>query len=130
MRRTWWSRTCAALFAVWFTVNAVELAALHACELHEAPLASATASGAPHTHHGHDGHHALGSDAGQPGDQTSCCTCPADCNPVSPGALPIATTGPVVATTATTDTGLPDYEYVPVAAAHVLPFANGPPIRT
>jgi hypothetical protein len=32
-----------------------------------------------------------------------------------------------VATAARSDSGLPDYNYVPVAAAHVLPFQNGPP---
>ena len=30
-------------------------------------------------------------------------------------------------TAAARDSGLPDFEYAPVAAAHVLPFSNGPP---
>jgi hypothetical protein len=33
-----------------------------------------------------------------------------------------------VVTGAATDAGLPDYAYVPVAAEHVLPLANGPPL--
>jgi hypothetical protein len=31
-------------------------------------------------------------------------------------------------TIASQDAGLPDYAYVPVAAQHVLPLANAPPL--
>jgi hypothetical protein len=123
MRRAWWFRPLAASFAVWFTAYAVEPASLHACDLHDAsPTVSATT-------HAHDGHHTPASGAEQTDEGASCCTCPGDCSPVSPAALSVGSAAWVIATAVATDTGLPDYEYLPVAAAHVLPFANGPPIR-
>ena len=57
------------------------------------------------------------------------CTCLSHCCSAPPVALvgiTMAIAG--VVTVATRDAGLPDYAYVPVAAQHVLPLANGPPL--
>ena len=128
MRRPAVSRALAALFAVWFTAYAVEPAALHACDVHDAPHAANTSAAATHADDVHTSHSASRDDA-QHSDETSCCTCPGDCAASSPAALATTTALVAVVTTATTDSGLSRHEYVPVAAQHVLPFANGPPTR-
>jgi hypothetical protein len=127
MRRPIWSRALAALFALWFTVYTVEPVALHACDVHDAPRGAAAAT--MQSADMHAGHSVATTDDGEPSGKTSCCTCPGDCATTSLTVLPTTATVVSVVTTATTDSGLPDYEYVPVAAAHVLPFANGPPTR-
>lgn len=128
MHRPSWSRALSALFALWFTVYTVEPAALHACDVHDAPRATA-AAGTTHAHATHAAQSDATPETGQPSDGNACCTCPGDCATPSPVALTAAHVALVVPTATTSDTGLADYEYAPVAAAHVLPFANGPPSR-
>lgn len=123
MRRTWWSRAFAALLVAWFTAYGVGPEVLHVCEMHSPMSAKAATQVTAHGDH-HDP-----AQLGQPGDTGECCTCPGACALVAPATLPQGTQTLVVATIALPDTGLPSYEYVPVAAAHTLPFANGPPVR-
>jgi hypothetical protein len=57
------------------------------------------------------------------------CTCLGHCCSAPPVALLTNTIALAeTATSAAHDAGLPDYAYVPVAAEHVLPLANGPPL--
>jgi len=87
--------------------------------------------GASHDGHAahdlHSAHADTAAEREQPSGDRSCCTCPGECAAASPAAFATTPTTLAVVTAATIDSGLPDYEYVPVAAAHVLPFANGPP---
>ena len=131
MRRSFWHRALSAFLAAWLAIVMAEPAALHTCPthggshaaaMHGAGAASAMAMGdAMSAHHG----------AGTPGRPAHRhqCTCLGQCNAPVGVAAPAALVAllPAVETSATRDSGLPDHEYVPVAAAHVLPFANGPP---
>ena len=117
-----------ALFAAWFPLIMAEPAALHSCPLHghmQSVVSAAhdhDAAGAHHAHHG------AASETSTPSGHGAHCTCLGQCCAVSPVALHSARVMlGHVATTARSDSGLPDYHYVPVAAAHVLPFQNGPP---
>ena len=107
MRRSLWHRALAAVMAAWLAIVMAEPALLHACPTHGV----APATGDAPAQHGHQ------------------CTCLGQCHaPVgvaAPAALVSLASGLEVV--AARDSGLPDFEYAPVAAAHVLPFANGPP---
>ncbi|MFL5575508.1 MAG: hypothetical protein ACJ79S_06020 [Gemmatimonadaceae bacterium] len=140
MRRPLWSRAVAALVAIWFAIMMAEPAALHSCPMHGGLAVTAAAAGghhhggsvpaalaAPSEHAAQPQHGAPAPvDHGAGGHQ---CTCLGQCAMGVGAAAPAAVVAlaPVVETHATRDAGLPDFEYVPVAAAHVLPFANGPP---
>ena len=114
------ARVFTALFAAWFALVLVEPAMLHACQVHN--VATAPASGGGHSHQGHDAPTPVPPQAG------AHCMCLGDCTQVAGAGLPSAVTRLVVTTTVDVrDTGLPDYAYVPVAVAHAIPFANGPP---
>ena len=84
--------------------------------------------GGGHAAHGVATHHGAATTDSQPLRGTQC-TCLGQCCSAPPVAL-VATTIALadVVTSATRDAGLPDYAYVPVAAQHVLPLANGPPL--
>lgn len=139
MRRPLWSRALAALLAVWFAIVMAEPAALHSCPMHGGP-AVAAASGGHHAapapeaaasihaaaRHGMAHHGApVPADRGA-GHQCTCLgRCAAGVGAAAPAARVVL--AQAVETAAARDSGLPDHEYVPVAAAHVLPFANGPP---
>ena len=113
-------RALAAVFTLWFALILIEPAVLHACPVHN-PVAVPT-SGAT-AHHGHEAAPAPEHNSG------AHCLCLGDCATFTGVALPASITTLVVPTTTSDgDTGLPDYAYVPVAAAHVIPFANGPPL--
>ena len=115
------SRSLAALFTVWFAVALVEPAVLHVCPVHDAVASTLPASA--HVHGGHDD-----ASPSHPGT-TAHCLCLGDCAKIGSVGLPASVT--ILAAAAINDardTGLPDYAYVPVAVAHVIPFANGPPV--
>jgi hypothetical protein len=113
------SRSLAAVFTAWFAIAMVEPAVLHACPVHDAGSVPAQSDG--HAHVGHDtapSHPTSGSH----------CLCLGDCTNIASVGLP----SPVIRVLATPvvewrDTGLPHHAYVPVAVAHAIPFANGPP---
>ena len=115
MRRL--SRSLAALFTAWLALALVEPAVLHACPVHDT-------GSVPAETHGHVGHEAPPS---QPA-AGSHCLCLGDCTSVAGVSLPSAVTTLTAETIVEArDTGLPDHAYVPVAVAHAIPFANGPP---
>src|SRR5688572_8825176 len=104
------ARLITALFAVWFALVLVEPAMLHACPVHHAAAAPASAGG--HAHGGHDAAASLPPQAG------AHCMCLGDCAQIAGVGLPSAVTQFVVTTTLhARDNGLPDYAYVPVAVA-------------
>jgi hypothetical protein len=114
------ARVFSALFVAWFALLLVEPAMLHACPVHNA--AAAPASGGAHSHDGHAAPTPVPPQAGEH------CMCLGDCTQIAGAGLPSAVTRLVVtAIVHARDTGLPDYAYVPVAVAHAIPFANGPP---
>lgn len=124
MRRSLWSRASAAAIGLWLAVSVSEPAFLHSCPVHGGHVSSHVMRGgmsddtmaehaSPVSHHETDSH---------------TCTCISSCC----CAAPIGLAGPavslaVIGPSAVRDTGLPEYLHVPVAATHVLPFANGPP---
>ena len=134
MSRSLWSRALALFVGLWFVAVSAGPEIAHACPLHGKHAMSASLGDHPMGHGGtaarahYDMSNAHRSDAGSqphPGQ----CTCPGDGCCAPPVAL-VATTIALadVVTAAANDAGLPDYAYVPVAAQHVLPLANGPPL--
>lgn len=120
MRRRPFTRVFASVFALWFAVALVEPALLHACPVHDT-AASPTQAAA----HAHAGHEAAPSSQPSAGEH---CLCLGDCAHATALGLPSVVTRLDARVSAQErDPGLPDYAYVPVAAAHVIPFANGPP---
>ena len=108
-------RCLAALFTAWLAIAMAEPAVLHACPVHDTESFPAKA-------HGHAG----GEAPSQPA-AGSHCLC-RDCTSVAGVGLPSAvTTLTAERAVEARDTGLPDHAYVPVAVAHAIPFANGPP---
>lgn len=114
-------RALAAAFTLWFALVLIEPAVLHACPVHNpAPVPTSAGEGA---HHGHEAAPAPDHHSGAQ------CLCLGDCTTITGVGLPSSIATLVVPTTTSgRDTGLPDYAYLPVAAAHVIPFANGPPL--
>jgi hypothetical protein len=132
MRRNVLSRPFTAILAVWFALTTVGSTLVHSCPMHDDPVARvhssehASASGLQVT--GHAGHQvAPPTDEDEQGP--TCCTCMDDCSGPPAAWMPLSDSVAPVFVASALDRGLPDYAYVPVAAAHVLPFANGPPIR-
>ena len=132
MRRSLWYRALAALMAAWLAIVMAEPAVLHACPMHGGAHAAASAAvqggaGSAMTMAHDAASHA--SDAPAHPAHGHQCTCLGQCcTPVgvaAPATVVALVTAPDSA--AARDAGLPDFEYVPVAAAHVLPFPNGPP---
>jgi hypothetical protein len=113
------ARALAAVFTLWFAIAMVEPAVLHACPVHDVASVPAGANG--HSHVGHDA---------APAHPTSSshCLCLGDCATIAGVALPSPVTRLMAANVVEArNTGLPDHAYVPVAVAHAIPFANGPP---
>jgi hypothetical protein len=134
MRRPLWNRAVAAVMAVWLAIVMAEPAALHSCPMHGGLAVGASAAGQEHAVSAvpHPGSTDAAMHRGAPapghggGHQCTCLgRCAAAVGVAAPAPRVVLTS--VVETAATRDSGLPDFEYVPVAAAHVLPFANGPP---
>ena len=134
-------RALTLLLGLWFTVVVAGPEFLHACPTHDSHGAAASAdeiSADQQVHAGHRGHsasatsaaaqHQASSHESSAPESTAGCSCLGQCCP-SPAALAGAAPrlGELVAF-ATGDHGLPDYRYVPVAADHVLPFAQAPPV--
>jgi hypothetical protein len=128
MRRPWWNRVLSAVMSVWLAFSLTEPATGHSCPVHDAGDArlpgQAPAAGV--------GHHASSPNRAAPADPGSGpskrCTCLGHCCSISPvGLAPVRVALTSVGATAFRDDGLPPYEYVAVAAEHVLPFQNGPP---
>ena len=128
MRRSLWHRALAACMAAWLAIVMAEPALLHACPMHggaHAAMQGGRASAMPMAH----GAAAHSSDAPAQPAHGHQCTCLGQCCAPVGVAAPAAVVAlrPALERAATADSGLPDFEYVPVAAAHVLPFPNGPP---
>jgi hypothetical protein len=118
MSRPLWSRVLAIFVGFWFVAVAAGPELTHACPTHGSHAVQSSA----HASHG------ASSQSREP-TKGSQCTCLGQCCSTAPLAVasaPIALTD--VPTVAARDAGLPDYAYVPVAADHVLPPANGPPL--
>lgn len=140
MRRSWWSRSFAAIFAVWFAFLVAEpLTVMHQCPMHDGVMAMQNVGdvGPMHhvdmhgsAHHGSATHEHSVPGSHDPAHHTGHqCTCIGDCAGVATVGLPVQRAAFILAieTAATRDTGLPDYAYIPVAIQHLLPFQNGPP---
>lgn len=129
--RSLWSRALALFVGLWFVAVSAGPELAHACPTH-GNHAMATALG--DMPGGHGGTATAGAHHRAPNTEShqqhgSQCTCLGHCCSAPPVAL-VATTIALadVVTAAANDAGLPDYAYVPVAAQHVLPLANGPPL--
>ena len=126
-----------ALFVgLWFIAVSAGPELTHACPTHGTHAVAATL-GVSHSGHGapaaqpaaSEHHETTAADtqsSSHPGTQ---CTCLGQCC----GTGPVATVSATIALAesewnASRDAGLPDYAYVPVAAQHVLPLANAPPL--
>ena len=135
MRRSLWSRSFAAVLSAWFAVVTVDPTLVHSCPMHQGELDRNAPGGQPSAliptageTHGHDARHADAAAEHQEQEQ-SCCTCIGQCGAPPSAWSPALGAMSMAIAVAMVDRGVPDYAYVPVAAAHVLPFANGPPIR-
>ena len=130
MRRSLWHRALAAVMAAWLAIVMAEPAVLHACPMHGG-VGMTHAASAAHGVAMEMTHHAASAPADSPAQPAHGhqCTCLGQCSAPVGVAAPAALVAlaPTIETVAARDGGLPDFEYVPVAAAHVLPFANGPP---
>jgi hypothetical protein len=105
--------------AVWLAFSLSEPAILHSCPVHDAGVSG---------HSMHGGMASMHQPANHSRSNGHACTCIGSCCSVAPVGLAAESISiAFAATTTVRDTGLPDYEYLPVAAAHVLPFSNGPP---
>ena len=129
MRRSLWHRALAAFMAAWLAIVMAEPAVLHACPTHGGAHAASMQGGRANGMTMAHGAAAQTSEAPAHPAHGHQCTCLGQCCAPVGVAAPASAVALVTAleTDATRDTGLPAFEYVPVAAAHVLPFANGPP---
>jgi len=131
MTRSPLHRLFGALLALWLVVFTAQPAALHACPVHDGPAAGH--SGGSHGGAGHSSHasavgHAQHEQAQTPDHAGSqFCQCPGSCCTVSAVQLPSIEPSVIAAVVATRDPGLPEYAYVAVSRALLLPYANGPP---
>jgi hypothetical protein len=133
MHRRWWERSFAALFALWFAIAVVEPGPLRSCPMHSGlalGTASRTASAADTSEHARHESSSPHSPAHHGGAHN--CTCLGDCASGSPGAaLPSAASVHLHAVIERVVVHVPTQSrFVPRAAEHVLPFANGPPSAT
>jgi hypothetical protein len=128
MHRTWWSRTFSAVIAVWLAFSLTEPAVGHACPVHSVGSGAHSPAHASDAAAHHAGLHAAAAPAEQGSHNAKRCTCLGHCCSISPvgfAAPPVELT--MLGAPALRDSGLPPYEYVAVAAEHILPFQNGPP---
>jgi hypothetical protein len=156
MHRSVGSRVFAALFAPWFAVVMAEPASLHTCSehsLHAVVAAGALidlqtqravqmedAGHAAHAEHarlaGHAEHARMHHDHGSADEsmppaheRTHHCTCIGGCCAVQPVSAPASSALSWLPAEVRTEQARPAAEGVRrTAAAHILPFANGPPI--
>jgi hypothetical protein len=127
MRRSRWTRVIALFVGIWFVAAAAGPELTHACPMHGGHSSAAPA--AEHADHGAVAEHHLASSSESPSHHGTQCTCLGKRCSTGPVAVFSARTAlGATETVATRDAGLPDYAYVPVAAQHVLPLANAPPL--
>jgi len=134
MKRTLWSRFMALFVGLWFVAVSAGPELTHACPMHGGHTATAT-RGDAHSAHATPATEVAGSQHQSASSPQSTshhgtqCTCLGQCCGTAPVAV-ISTTLALAEsdTVATRDAGLPHYAYVPVAAQHVLPLANAPPL--
>ena len=118
-----------ALFVgLWFVAVSAGPEVTHACPMHGGHAVAASLS-TQHSGHGTVAEHHATSNTESPSHHGTQCTCLGQCCGTAPvgfiaNSIALADTQ----TIATRDAGLPDYAYVPVAAQHVLPLANAPPL--
>ena len=134
MRRSAWSRVTALFVGLWFVAVSAAPEVTHACPMHGSHArvgsldSSHTGHGTPTQQSAAAEHHSSGSSESAP-QRSNQCSCLGHCCATPPVAV-ISTAIALadLATVATRDAGLPDYEYVPVAARHILPLAHAPPL--
>jgi hypothetical protein len=121
MRRSPWTRTLSAIFAVWLALVMGEAGFVHHhCPMHDGPAAAAATTGMmDHAGHGgppNGGHHA--------------CTCIGACNASSAVTLVPATELPIpeLVLVAAATPERPSDTAPASRADFSLPFANGPPL--
>ena len=128
MRRRLWTRVTALLVGGWFVAVTAGPQLTHACPMHGGHAIAASLDAA------HDGHaavteHHSASNTESTSHHGAQCTCLGQCccsGPVAALATHVALAD--AETIVSRDAGLPDYAYVPVAAQHILPLANAPPL--
>jgi len=130
MRRSVFTRLTALVVGLWFVAMSAAPEVMHACPTHGAHAGVASSSDSGHTSAtvAPAEHHQL-SDEQSPRQHGDQCTCLGRCC----GATSVALVASSISladsvTAATRDAGLPDHAYVPVAAEHVLPPAQAPPL--
>jgi hypothetical protein len=132
VRRNWFFRSLASVFAVWLAICMVEPMQLHTCAMHGGLVIEQTSVPSGHSA---NGHHMAMHRAGQPNHdqgtdgQSHQCSCLGDCNG---GSAPIGLTASVVSLSevAVVDHAMPEFDYESprlIAAWFLLPFGNGPP---
>ena len=131
MSRSLFHRVTALFVGLWFVAITAAPEVAHACPMHGSHAAMATLG---HDHGGQAGSKLAAMDH-QQGSQESApqhgnqCTCLGQCCSAGPVALSANHVSLAdIVTVATRDAGLPDHVYVPVAAQHVLPLAQAPPL--
>lgn len=135
MHRHWLHRVFATLLVAWFAALTAEPITLHPCPMHDGVLTMQTSAATHQAMHGsmpaHDApmEHTAAHEHLPPAHSTGHhCTCLGACTATNTAGLPSASfTLATALNMPAHDPGLPDYEYVPVAAQHVLPFAHAPP---
>jgi hypothetical protein len=126
----WRSRISSVLAALWLAVVSTVPATTHLCPAH-----GAGAVGGHHAPIRHAHAQALRSQGATHGDhpaptQAHHCTCVGPCRCTCPVILKsVDLTLHIAIGGAITTAPLPEYVHIPVAAQHVLPFANAPPQR-
>jgi hypothetical protein len=127
MRRALWSRVTALFVGIWFVAVAAGPELTHACPMHGGHAIAASLG--QHSGHAAVSDHHSASNTESTSHHGAQCTCLGQCCSTGPVAILAAraTLGDAQ-TIASRDAGLPDYAYVPVAAQHVLPLANAPPL--
>lgn len=119
--------------AAWLAFAMAEPPLLHACPMHGGASVHGGVQKADHAMRSDAASHhsSQRSNASRPEPRDSeshDCTCLGQCCSAPPIGLPSARVALAGLTSSTLrDTGLPQYEYVLVAAEHTLPFQNGPP---
>jgi hypothetical protein len=132
VRRNWFFRSLASVFAVWLATCMVEPMQLHTCAMHGGLVIEQTSSAHGHAASGHHmAMHRTGhSDQNQDTDsQSHQCSCLGDCNG---GSAPVGLTASAAGLSepAIVDNAVSSFDYTStrlVAAAFLLPFSNGPP---
>jgi hypothetical protein len=124
MRRSWFGRVFASLFAFWFAISLAEPAALHSCPMHGTDAANVHAHGAVAHHSSASRHSSSDSD-----HAARHCTCLGSCCASSANAAVPGTSVSVETVAAySTEPHTPALRARAITAPpFFLPYANGPP---